>query len=471
MAFRGCRALIAALLAASSATAARADPADDYVHSFMAKTHAPGVALAVIRDGKVVKKATYGYANLEWHQPVTTAAPFWLDSLTKLITAVGLMQLAEQGKLSLGDPVTKYLTDAPAEWHAVTIRHLLAHTSGIKDNYWQLYRGSPLLNYDENDIYAYATKQPLLFKPGAQYQYDNEGYYLLGLVIAKATGEPYSKWITDHVLRPAGMKTARVYKAGDVIPHIVSSYALDHGRVVHNRADIMSDRGEAVAGWGIYASLDDMIAFDEALQRGALVSRKSLDAMWTNARLNSGYPSQSGLGFEEIRYPLGHRIAAKGGQAGTEYSVFPDDRLSVIFLTNIESSAWQNHYDAIRAASFYDPEIKPFASLRPRADPQPARTAMLKRALADIASGAVNSPFVSPGMSGSLTPEFRAQTKQLLAALSNLQFLGCERPSPHDPYGATSYCYYRMRVPPGTLDLGFGLDSQGRLASGIGHIE
>lgn len=463
--------LVASLLPLGAPSILRADAADNYIHAFMARTHAPGVALAVLRDGKVVKEATYGYANLEWHQPLTTSAPFWLDSVTKLITAVGVMKLSDEGKLSLDDPVTKFLSDAPPSWSAVKIGNLLNFTSGIKDDYWQLYQGSALVNYDEKDIYAYATKQPLLFRPGDRYQYNNEAYYLLGLVIAKVTGQPYSKWITEHVLQPAGMKTASVYKASKIIPQMVSSYRLDNGEVVHNRADIMSDRGEAIASWGIYASIDDMIAFDRALQSGALISPKSLQKMSANAKLNSGYPASSGWGFDSVSYSRGHRQATKGGQAGAQYATFPEDHVSVILLTNMEASGWYDAYEPAQIASIYDPEIQPMSALQPQADPQPARAAKLRRAMADIASGANTSTLLTNGMIASLTPDARAQVKQLLASMSGFRFLGCDKASPADPYGAVSYCYYRTKIPPGRLDLVFGLDTQGRVATGRGQLE
>ena len=265
----------------------------------------------------------------------------------------------------------------------MTIRHLLTHTSGIKDDYWQLYRGSPLVNYDEKDIYAYATSQPFVSKPGEQYAYSNEGYYLLDVIIAKVTGEPYTKWITEHVLKVAGMRTARMYNPWEIVPHMVSSYALKDGRLVHNRADIMSDRGEAIAGWGLYASLDDMVAFDAALKSGRLISRKSLDAMWSNARLNNGYPSESGIGFNRVTYVRGHRAAYKGGQAGVAYTVYPDDDVSVIFLTNIEGSGWFDTYSANDVARFYDRGIQPpigaSATCRPRSGAHGAIAPVAKR--------------------------------------------------------------------------------------------
>lgn len=449
----------------------KADPADDWARAFMAKTKAPGVALAVIDHGRVAKAGVYGFANLEWQQPVTRNTLFWLDSLTKLFTAVGVMQLAEQGKLSLDDPITKYLTDAPAAWRAVTIRHLLAHTSGIKDDYWQLYRGSPLVHYDEKDIYAYAIKQPFVFKPGEQYAYSNEGYYLLGLMIAKVAGEPYTKWMAEHVLKPAGMKTARMYNAWEVVPHMVSSYALKDDRVVHNREDILSDRGEAISGWGLYASLDDMIAFDSALRSGRLISTASLNQLWSNAKLNNGYPSPSGLGFSTITYPRGHRDAFKDGQAGVAYDVFPDDGVSVILLTNLKNAQWNPVYSATTLATLFVPSIQPLSALAPHPDPDPARTGRLRQSMSDMANGVSPSPLLTPEMNAAVTPEIRGDTKQLLAGMSGFQFLACEKASPTDPYGAAQYCYYRTKIPPGPLDLGFGLAPNGQLAAAMGQPE
>lgn len=456
---------------ALAASCAKADPADDYVHRFMARYHAPGVALAIIRDGHVLKAATWGVANLEWKQPLTRTAPFWLDSLTKLFTAVGIMQLAEQKKLGLDDPITNYLADAPAAWRAVTIRHMLAHMSGIRDDYWQLYRGSPLLAYEEKDIYDYALTQPFEFKPGARSQYSNLGYYLLGRIIAKVTGERYTQWITAHVLKPAGMKTARMYDPFAVIPEMVSSYALKDGRVVHNRADILSDRGEAIAGWGLYASLDDMIAFDAALRGGKLVSPQSLEMMWSNARLNSGAPSNAGLGFWGVAYEGGHRIAHKGGQAGVMYSVYPDDRVSVIFLTNLEASPWVDSYDESALAGLYDSSIRALSGLAPRPDNDPARTDKLRAAIGDIAAGISPSPRLTPAMNATVTSDVRPQAKALLAGWRNMVFLGCETPSVHDPYGVAQLCAYRAHMGPGVVDMQFGLARNGLLATIDGKPE
>ena len=228
---------LAVLLLCVVPTVVLADPTDDYIQQQMHSRHIPGVAVAVIRNGQVVKVGTYGLANIEWKQPVTRSAPFWLDSLTKLFTAIGVMQLVERGQLRLDDSITRYLTDAPPEWKAVTVRHLLAHQSGIKDDYWEQYKGSPLVHYDDKDIYSYALRQPLQFTPGDRSEYDNAGYYLLGVIISRVTHTPYTKWITKNVLEPAGMKTATMYDPWAIIPQMVSSYTLKKGRVAHNREE------------------------------------------------------------------------------------------------------------------------------------------------------------------------------------------------------------------------------------------
>ncbi len=137
---------------------------------------------------------------------------------------------------------------------------------------------------------------------------------------------------------------------------------------MYNRADVASDRGEAIASWGLYASLDDMIAFDSALRNGKLISPNDLALMWSNGRLANGALSPAGLAFDSVTYARGHRAASKSGQAGVNYTTFPDDGLSVILLTNMEQSDWGNWYDAREIARLYDIDIQPISTLTPQRD-------------------------------------------------------------------------------------------------------
>jgi CubicO group peptidase (beta-lactamase class C family) len=450
-----------------AAGAVRADQVDDLIRARMKTDQIPGVAIAVVKDGKVLKAATYGVANVEWNEPVSRSTPFWLDSLTKLVTAVGVMRLADAGSLSLDDPISKYVTDAPPAWREVTIRRLLAHTSGVQDGYWEEYKRSVLVSYDPKDIYAHTLTLPLDFAPGERSAYDNTGYYLLGVVIERVTGKDYRSWITDHVLRPAGMKTAFVYDPWAVVPHVVSSYSLKDGRLAHNRADILSDRGDAVASWGIYASLDDMIAFDAALRNGSLIAKASLGRIWDEARLNSGYPSGTSLGFDTVEFVRGHRYGHKGGQAGVLYGVFPEDDLAVILLTNLEGYR-PLIPDVARA---YLRGMEPLSPLKPRVDPDPRRVPRIKSAMASIASGAPDPKLIEPAMFPTFTDDLRGKAQFLSQALDPSQYLLCEPPGPKDPFGVAQYCYYRIAPGGQTVDIAFGLTRDGKVAAISGTPE
>ena len=467
------RAFVAATFFCVYAVAASADAADDYIRSFMARSHAPGVSLAVVKDGKVVKAASYGYANLEWQVAATPTTLFWLDSLTKLFTAVGVLELAEQHKLTLDDPLSKFLPDTPPAWKEVTLRHLLSYTSGIKDDYWQKYQGSYLVDYDDKDIYAYAAKQPLVAAPGSQYAYNNESYYLLGVVIAHVTGVPYTRWITEHVLKPAGMKTAVMYNPWSVVPQMASSYTMKDGQLVHNRADIASDRGEAISSWGLYASLDDMIAFDLALHSGKLIAPADVALLLQNVRLSTGAVSASGLAFDQVMFVRGRRLAYKSGAAGVKYTTWPDDGITVILLTNMDchDSGWIAWYQPGDIARLFDPRIQSMSTLSLHRDPDPARTQRILQASRDVANGVSPSPFLNPAFDAGITPEIRAGAKAHLPAVEHMRFLACDPVSSADPSRAVRYCHYRVAAGDGAVDLSFGLDRADRLTAVQAQME
>ena len=465
-----CRNMIAALiLCALSTLPLNADQVDDYIHKFMERGRVPGVALAVIHNGQLIKTATYGLANVEWQRPVTRSAPFWLDSLTKLVTAVGVMQLVDSGQMGLDDSITKYLTDASPTWQPVTVRHLLAHLSGIKDNYWEQCKGSVLIQYDPKDIYAYAIKQPLEFKPGERFAYDNAGYYLAGVIIERVTGIPYPQWITEHVLKVAGMKNARLYDPFEIVPEMVASYNQKDGRVVHNRSDVLSDRGTAIAGWGVLASLDDMIAFDSAFRGGRLLPTPLVEQMLINSRLNSGAPAESGIGFSRVGFLHGHRWAFKGGQAGVSYVIFPEDNLAILLLTNMDADVSMSDVASRELARFFVPALQPLSALSPRPDPEPERTSKIRQAMNEVASGAPSSALFTPTMFASVTADDRLQARGLLDHLKTFEFLDCDKAGPKDSSEAKLYCYYRATAGALVVNLTFGLAPNGQIVSVSGQ--
>ena len=191
--------------------AVRADPIDDYVAGELAKHHVPGIAIAVVKDGKPVKVKGYGLADVEHGVPVTADTVFQLASVTKQFTAAAVMLLVEDGKLSLEDAVSKHVDDLPEAWRKVTVRQLLNHTSGIPN-----YTSSPdyeRMSFDDvkpEDVFKLVRDKPLEFEPGARHAYSNTGYYLLGMVIGHAGGKPYGQFVAERIFRPLGMDRSRL---------------------------------------------------------------------------------------------------------------------------------------------------------------------------------------------------------------------------------------------------------------------
>src|SRR5437867_1946835 len=181
-----CRFLGFALASLIATVSAHADRIDDFVQSAMKQQKIPGLSLAVIRDGAVVKAKGYGLSNLELSVAAKPETVFQSGSMGKQFTATAIMMLVEEGKLGLDDKISKYFSKSPKSWRDITVRHLLTHTSGIKD-----YTGADLnfrQDYTEDDLLKKVETFPLDFKPGDKWSYSNTGYMLLGILIHKVTG-------------------------------------------------------------------------------------------------------------------------------------------------------------------------------------------------------------------------------------------------------------------------------------------
>src|SRR5215470_17350228 len=195
----GSRAVVVALLIGSGAPiSAKSDKINDYVSAQMRQLHIPGLSLAIVRDGRIIKAQGYGFANLELKAGATKETVYEIGSNTKQFTAAAIMMLVEDGKVHLEDPITNYFPEAPEAWRTITIRHLLSHTSGIQNHvavpHWMdvfktdlAFETSPA----RDELLKMFFKLPLEFQPGETWAYDNTGYYLLGIIIEKVTGKSY----------------------------------------------------------------------------------------------------------------------------------------------------------------------------------------------------------------------------------------------------------------------------------------
>lgn len=311
----------------------RADEVDDYLEAAMSRQHIPGLSLAVIRDGALVKAQGYGLASVELEAPAGAETVYELASATKPFVATAIMLLAQDGKLSLEDRVSQYVEHTPDSWSEITIRHLLSHTSGVKD-YLERPEMTPF-DLPPEKIVEIAAGFPLNFPPGTKWAYSNTGYVLLAMVIQKVTDQSLGDFLGNRIFQPLGMNSTRLGQPDGVYPNRADGY-LWLGPGGMRNADMFkfmsSNRGDA----GILSTVLDLAKWDVALTNDELLAAANRESMCTATRLQDGSTCNYGLGWfiNEIN---GHRhVYHPGGSAGaaTIFSRYPEDMLTIILLAN-----------------------------------------------------------------------------------------------------------------------------------------
>jgi CubicO group peptidase (beta-lactamase class C family) len=312
----------------------QADRIDSYIEAQLKKQEIPGLALAVVREGKVVKAKGYGLADVELNVPVTEGSVFQWASVTKQFTATAIMLLAQDGKLQLTDPISRYYSKAPPAWSNVTVRHLLTHTSGIK-GYTELpnFFGTLRKDYEPDELIGLVTDRPLDFTPGERWAYSNTGYYLLGLIIEKVSGQSYAEFLAGRIFRPCGMETARVNHQFELIPNRATGYDNRSNRLW--RSEFVSPTQPYSAG-ALVGTVLDLAKWDAALYSDKLLPMSVLEEMWTPVKFNNGRSGSYGYGWQtgETR---GHPWVGHGGgiHGFTSFILrLRDDKLTVIVLAN-----------------------------------------------------------------------------------------------------------------------------------------
>jgi CubicO group peptidase (beta-lactamase class C family) len=358
------------LVATSAVT--HADATDDYVRTEMAKKKIPGLSVAVMRDAHVVKEAAYGVASVELGAPVTLDTVYMLASMTKIFTAAAVMQLVQERRISLDEPVTQILTQLPAQWSTITIRHCLSHTSGLPDVVTDDINVFTVSG-DRDSALSEIAKQSL--KPaGVASVYNQTGYVLLSMVIEKISGMSYKNFVQSRLFNPAGMKTARFGDAWAIIPGRADLYtaldiAPDHlkllirdgrpvlltDKILHYGSKYMPDY-MAPAGL-LNGSIRDLVNWEKVLAEGKLLKTSSLKEMATPYRLRDGRSGDFGLGFVTLSLPNAgpYAIVSYGGGAATWRLTIPEKHLTVIVLTNLQDS--QPESIALAIAAFYEPSV------------------------------------------------------------------------------------------------------------------
>ena len=296
----------------------------------------PGVAVAVISDGETIYKSGYGFANLEWRQPIGPETVLGLGSVTKPFTAQAVLLLEQQGKLRLDDEITHYLPDAPTHGREITIAHLLTHTSGIANFVTQpgFWPNTARADRTPAEMIALFADLAPDFEPGENYSYSNSAYVLLGRLIETLSGMPYGEFIESAIFAPLGMIHSRYMDDQRIIPHRAARYLRDDDGWV--RAPYFSASVTYAAG-GLGATLDDLILWDQALREGTLISHEVDARMRTPVKLNDGREMGYGLGWGLSRYRDRAVTHHAGGVPGYSSFVgrFLDDAMTIIVLSNI----------------------------------------------------------------------------------------------------------------------------------------
>ena len=313
-------------------TAARVDP----LFATWSRPDSPGCGVGVSRNGAVIYEQGYGMASPERKVPITSATVFHLASITKSFTAMSVLLAAERGLFSLDDDVSKYVPDWSNREHRVTIRHLLTHTSGLRDAY--VLQGWAPHNGTSNDAFVkiLSRQRGLNSVPGAEYQYNNGGYLLLGKILERASGQTLGAFADANIFKPLGMTGA--YFNGDPV-----RTAPDHASAYSPKADgwRLLPEGSGYAGnAGMMSSVRDLLLWANNFADARVGTPALLTRIQTATVLTGGQTIEHGMGFGIGKYRGARTLRTTGGDVGvaTELVLYPDQKLAVAVLCNMDSA-------------------------------------------------------------------------------------------------------------------------------------
>jgi CubicO group peptidase (beta-lactamase class C family) len=397
---------------------------DSFVANEMAQRNIPGVAVGVYSRGRILLAKGYGLANIELKVPVKPETLFESGSVGKQFTAAAIMLLAQDGKLSLDDSITKYFPGAPQTWKPILIKNLLSQTSGIQD-YDTLDLSGPKgafylrLDFTEDQLLSKIEALPLQWAPGEKWDYSNTNYVLLGILIHRATGMTYAEFLQERIFKVLDMTSTRLISQSDIIPNRSDGYEMGSNAQVKNQGWV-SPTFDSTADGSLYLNVLDMAKWDAALYSTRLLSQSSLDRMWTVYPLNDGKPNPAQYGFGWwMRYQGSHRVIEHDGswQGFTcDISRYPDDSLTVVVLTNLDAAHSAPSLMAHVIAGLVDPPLTA-TKLTGIPDSLPAIAATLTKVLDNIAGGEDVRPFLSAAFASRTTPDVTKQAKETLSKL------------------------------------------------------
>ena len=312
----------------------------DEVFARFDKPDSPGCALAVIRDGQIVYKRGYGMSNLEYGVAISPPSIFHVASISKEFTAMAIAMLAQQGKLSLDDDVRKYVSEVPDFGERITIRHLIHHTSGLRDQ-WSLLEMAGWREDDvitEGDILDLISRQKALnFKPGEEHLYSNTGYTLLAVIVKRVSGQSLREFADANIFKPLGMTRTHFHD--------------DHSMIVKDRTSAYQPRTsgglkisipvfDTYGATSLFTTVEDMAKWDQNFVDKKVGGDAVLEQMLSPGVLNNGKKLTYAFGLSLGEYKGLKTVGHGGSDAGyrADFVRFPDQRFSVVCLCNLSTS-------------------------------------------------------------------------------------------------------------------------------------
>jgi len=325
--------LLSLLIALTSGAQTPEVRVEEIVQSYVTNHQFMGTVL-IAKGDKVVFDKGYGFANLEWQIPNMPVTKFRLGSVTKQFTAASILLLEQRGKLNTDDLVKKYMPDAPAAWDKVTIFHLLTHTSGIPSfTGFKEYPDMEKKPATPEEIVKLFKDKPLEFEPGSKFNYSNSGYFLLGYLIDKISGETYPQFVKENIFTPLGMMDSGYDVNAQVLMHRAAGYTPTAKGEIENTGYI--DMTIPYSAGALYSTTHDLLKWERGLYSGKVLQAGSLKKMTTPFKSNYGF----GL---FISTADGHKKIDHGGGIegfNTELAYYPDDQMAVIVLANLNGTA------------------------------------------------------------------------------------------------------------------------------------
>lgn len=315
------------------------DNIDRVAREVLARTGVPSASVAIVRNNQIAYLQAYGDARIEPRTPARPEMRYALGSISKQFTAAAIMMLVEQGKLSLDDPVGKFMPDLTRA-NEVTIRQLLSHTSGYQD-YWPQDYAPPFMLHDvtARDILDRWARKPLDFDPGTRWQYSNTNFVIAGLIAEKASGTPLLQLLSDRIFAPLGMKSVMNIDQERLTQTDATGYfryALGPLRPAPKEG-----KGWLFAAGELAMPTQDLARWNISMIERRLLKPESYKEMETEVRLKNGEGTKYGLGLD-VTSMEGHRVLAHSGEVSgftTQNVVFPDDKAAITVLTNEDASS------------------------------------------------------------------------------------------------------------------------------------